>query len=317
MKSAALLLNMGGPNNLDEVRTFMENMFDDKNILPVNRFIRKLIKKMIIKKRLEDAENNYRMLGGKSPLTEISVSLASSVEKIAHMPVRPAMRYLPPYADEALEEFERMGVEKIVLFPMYPHYSTTTTLSSYEDILLRLSSMSYNPTIELIDPYYDDPEYVDLECSSIEKAMGDRDPSEYMLLFSAHGLPVKIIESGDPYREHVKKGCESIKRRLGQRGIVFGDDMLAYQSRVGSGEWLQPDLADLLRHPAKRKVLIYPVSFTIDNSETLFELEIEHREIAEKAGCEEYIVAGCPNDSDEFASFVARKISEAAGEVSV
>ena len=134
MKRGVLLLNMGGPNNIEEVELFLRNMFADPHILPMAPWLRRLIGKRIVRKRLEEARENYRELGGKSPLTEITWSLAAKVEEQTGLLVRPAMRYVPPFADAALREFREEGVEELVLFPMYPQYSTTTTLSSVEDV---------------------------------------------------------------------------------------------------------------------------------------------------------------------------------------
>ncbi len=138
--------------------------------------------------------------------------------------------------------------------------------------------------------------------------MGEKDPGEYELILSAHGLPMSIIRAGDPYEKQVEANVSALKIFLRERGVKFKNIKLAYQSKVGSSAWLEPNLADLLRNPLNMKVLIYPIAFTIDNSETLFELDIEHREIADKIGYEDYIVAKCFNDDDSFADFIARRV---------
>jgi len=285
-------------------------MFADKHILPMSSYMRRFVGDIIIKKRLHEAQENYRAIGGKSPLTEITARLNSKLESLSGLPVRSAMRYVPPFAIDALREYQQMGIEEIVLFPMYPQYSTTTTLSSVEDIEARCHEIGYSPRVVTVAPYYADSRYIDIEVELILGALGEQDASEYELILSAHGLPMSIIESGDPYAEHVETSVWLIERALQSRGVAFRNVKLAYQSKVGSGAWLEPNLIDVLRRPKHLKVLIYPLAFTIDNSETIFELDIEHREIAQKIGFDDYIVAKCPNDSDKFTEFIYANISK-------
>jgi len=309
MRRGVLLLNMGGPNKIEEVELFLRNMFADPRILPMAPWLRKLVGKRIVRRRLDEARENYRELGGKSPLTEITLSLAAKVEKETGWPVRPAMRYVPPFADAALREFREKGVEELVLVPMYPQYSTTTTLSSVEDVEARCEAMGYRPRIRVVDPYYDDYDYLSIQADLIAEAMEGTDSAEYDLILSAHGLPLSIIRAGDPYEKQVEANVSALKMVLRERGMIFKNIRLAYQSKVGNAAWLEPNLADLLRKPKNLKVLIVPLAFTIDNSETIFELDREHREIAEKIGYEDYRVAKCPNDREEFARFIGDNVA--------
>lgn len=308
MKQALFLLNMGGANNLDEVELFLENMFADKNILPTNRYMRRLIATIIISKRLDDVKENYKLLGGKSPLLDLTNKLIEKLNSELELPIYPVMRYVPPFADEALLECQEQRIEELLLFPMYPQYSTTTTLSSLEDIEDRCDAMGYHPRITLIDPYYDDYDYIAASAQKIIQAIEGKESQEYDLIVSAHGLPLSIIKAGDPYEKQIEANVSALKVYLRERDIKFKTIKLAYQSKVGSAAWLTPNLADVLRNPTHMKVLIYPIAFTIDNSETLFELDIEHREIAEKIGYEDYIVAQCLNDDDLFVEFIAKSI---------
>ncbi len=313
MKRGVLLLNMGGPNNLSEVELFLRNMFADPHILPMPAPLRTFVGNRIVAARLEEAEENYRRLGGRSPLSETTWSLAARVEERCGCPVRPAMRYVPPFADAALREFAEEGVEELILFPMYPHYSTTTTLSSVEDVRERCERMGYRPAIHTVEPYYDDYDYVAIQTARIVEALDGEDPASYTLLLSAHGLPRSIVRAGDPYEKQVEANVSALRIYLRERGIIFKNIKLAYQSRVGKGAWLEPNLADVLRRPDHLRLLVFPLSFTVDNSETLFELDREHRAIAEKIGYEAYRVARCPNDRDDFARFVAKTIARVGG----
>ena len=311
MKTAVILLNMGGANSIDEVEIFLRNMFDDKNILPMNRYLRKIVGNIIIKKRLKEVEDNFReFLGGKSPLRETTDSLIERIKTKLNMPIVPAMRYVPPFASKFLKEFKKSGIEELILFPMYPQYSTTTTLSSIEDIQSRCQKLDYAPKITTIKPYYDDYEYISMCVDKIMEAIGDKNTEEYDLILSAHGLPINIIKNGDPYEKQVEANLSAIKIYLYHNNIIFKDIKLVYQSKVGNSAWLEPSLVDTLRNPKNKKVIIYPLTFTIDNSETIFELNIESREIAKKIKYEDFIVANCFNDSEKFANFIAKKVLE-------
>jgi ferrochelatase len=308
MNQALLLLNMGGPNDVEEVELFLRNMFADKNILTMNPYIRKFVATIIINKRLEEVKENYALLGGKSPLPGLTYELISKLEEKIDMPIYPAMRYVPPFADEVLKKCQDKDIEELILFPMYPQYSTTTTLSSVEDIELRCKELDYTPEITVIDPYYDDYDYIEASCEKIMEAMEGKETKEYDLLLSAHGLPLSIIQAGDPYQNQVEGNASAIKIYLKERGIEFHDIKLVYQSKVGSSAWLEPNLVDVLRNPTHRKVIIFPLAFTLDNSETVFELDIEHREIAEKIKYDDYIVAKCMNSSEKFVELIVEKV---------
>jgi len=300
---------MGGANSIDEVELFLKNMFADKNILPMNRYLRSFIAKIIINKRIDEVKENFqKYLGGKSPLTQITNNLISKLETKLNIPVVSAMRYVPPFATSALKEFKSNGIEELILFPMYPQYSTTTTLSSIEDIETRCQEIGYNPKITLIEPYYDDYDYIVLVAQKIIEALDRENSKEYDLLLSAHGLPMSIIKAGDPYEKQIEANVSALKIYLHERGIEFHDIKLVYQSKVGNSAWLEPNLANVLRNPTHRKVLIYPLSFTIDNSETLYELDIEHREIAQKLKYKDYRVAKCFNDNDAFVDLIIKKV---------
>ncbi len=308
-KQALLLLNMGGANSVDEVELFLRNMFSDKNILTMNRYTRALVREIIIFNRIDEVKKNFlENLEGKSPLPDLTNRLIKKLKLKLDMPIAPAMRYVPPFATDALKKFQAEGIEELILFPMYPQYSTTTTLSSIEDIEERCKELDYNPKIRVIDPYYDNYDYIKMIVDKIIEALGERDSKEYDLLLSAHGLPMSIIRSGDPYQNQVEANASAIKIYLHERGIEFHAIKLVYQSKVGNSAWLEPNLVDVLRNPYHRKVLIYPLAFTIDNSETVYELDIEHREIANKIKYEDYIVAKCFNDSDAFVEFITKEV---------
>jgi len=308
MQQALFLLNMGGPSSVDEVELFLNNMFADENILVMNQYTRKLVSDIIINKRLEDVKVNYGLIGGKSPLLTLTQELIVKLQPKLDIPIYPVMRYVPPFADLALEQCKKDGIDELILFPMYPQYSTSTTLSSIVDIEKRCEVLKYYPKLIVVEPYYDDYEYIEASVEKIMEAMKGKNTKEYDLLLSAHGLPVSIIKEGDPYQNQIEANVSAIKIYLRERGIVFHNIKLVYQSKVGSSAWLEPNLVDVLRKPYHRKVVIFPLAFTLDNSETIFELDIEHREIAEKIKYEDYIVAKCMNTSDKFVELIVEKV---------
>jgi len=309
MKKALLLLNMGGANNIDEVELFLRNMFSDKNILPMNKILRKFVANIIISKRLDEVKENFELVGGKSPLTTLTSELIDKLSAKLDMPIYMAMRYVPPFSKEALLQLKKDWVGELILFPMYPQYSTTTTLSSIEDIKQICDEINYHPTIKVIDSYYDDFEYIKASYEQIIDAIKDKNSLDYDLLLSAHGLPVSIIKNGDPYEKQVEANVSALKTYLKFKGLEFNDIKLVYQSKVGNSSWLEPSLVDTIRNPTNRKVIIYPLAFTIDNSETIFELDIETREIAQKLKYDDFIVAKCFNsDNNQFIDFIAKKV---------
>lgn len=314
-KQALLLLNMGGPNSVEEVELFLRNMFADKNILNMNKYTRKLVAAIIINKRLDEVKENYGLLGGKSPLPGLTYELIEKLKNKIDIPIYPAMRYVPPFADISIEQCKNDGVEEILLFPLYPQYSTTTTLSSYEDVVARCQALDYYPKITMLTcQYFDDIDYIQANVEQIEKAIVNKNIAEYDLLLSAHGLPISVIQSGDPYQRQVEANVSAIRTLLEIKGIKFKNVKLVYQSKVGSAAWLEPNLVDVLRNPTNRKVIIYPLAFTVDNSETVFELDIEHREIAEKIKYDDYVVVECMNDSDAFVNLITKYVNQHSSE---
>jgi len=299
---------MGGINSEDEVELFLKNMFLDRHILPINPILRRFIANRIVSKRADEVRANLReYLNGKSPLLDITNRLIDKISKRVDIPVRAVMRYVPPFAIDILEELKEMGVGELILFPMYPQYSTTTTLSSIEDIRESAKRLGYSPDIRVIEPYYDDFTYISLIVKKILETIDINHSKDYDLILSAHSIPMSIIKRGDPYEKQIEANLSALKTYLKCRKIEFKDIKLAYQSKVGNAKWLEPNLVDILRNPTNRRVIIYPLSFTIDNSETIFELGVENREIANKLKYIDYRVVECFNDDDEFVDFIINR----------
>ena len=298
-KKALVLLNMGGARNKDELKMFLTNMFNDENILTIkSSFLRKIIAFMITKRRLDDAWKNYELIGNSSPINPLSEKLVEKCnEKIDEYKTYQAMRYTPPFAKDVIEEILKDEISEIVLLPLYPQYSTTTTKSSVEDFVDFLP-YSFGKNIRYIENFYKNDKFNECIVREIEKNRANED--DFNLIFSAHGLPQKIVTNGDPYEKQMKEHIEILSKKLEEKNINFKSINLAYQSKVGPMKWLEPSLEEMLKNFKEQKVIIYPLSFIVDNSETVFELDIEYRHIALNLGIKEYKVCPCVNDSDEF-----------------
>ncbi len=302
-KEAIVLLNMGGPNNLDEVEVFLKNMFNDKNILTMKSdLMRKFVGGMITFSRTESSQEIYRQLGGKSPIVGHTQSLVKKLQKRlgAKVIVDFAMRYTPPYANEVIKKLNKEDIDKIYLIPMYPHFSTTTTKSSLEDFEDFYHKSDGQSLLVEIKHYFENKSYNKSIIQSIKDTVEDDDYRDFDIIFSAHGLPQKIVDAGDVYEKHVIRHVEILKEMLKKEKMNFHETHLAYQSKVGPLAWLKPSLEQKMKTVRNRGIVIFPIAFTIDNSETDFELEIEYREIAQELGFRDYRVCRCPNDSELF-----------------
>lgn len=296
-KKALVLLNMGGARNKNELKMFLTNMFNDKNILTLKSdFFRSILAKIIVTSRLDSAWKNYEEIGNESPLNPLTEKLVSKLDnELSEVSVYQVMRYTPPFADECIKDLEEKGIKDVVLLPLYPQYSTTTTKSSVEDFE-DFAKDKFN--IEVIDPFYKNELFNESIIDTIENTVSDY--SEYNLIFSAHGLPQKIVDAGDPYQKHVEEHVEILSKKLNKKGVDFKSVSLAYQSKVGPMKWLEPALDDELKKYKDEKVLIYPIAFIVDNSETDFELSIEYKEEADEIGIADYKVCKCVNYDDKF-----------------
>lgn len=296
-KKALVLLNMGGARDKNELKMFLTNMFNDENILTIkNAFIRKMVATFITNSRLENAWQNYEKIGNFSPINPLTQKLVIKCnEKIKEYKTYQVMRYTPPFAKDVILQMKKDGIKEVLLLPLYPQYSTTTTKSSIEDFL-KFAKNSFN--ISIIETFYKNDSFN--ECIVNEILKNVTDETSYNLIFSAHGLPQKIVEAGDPYEKQMNEHIKILSEKLKEKKKNFKSINLAYQSKVGPLKWLEPSLEEMLKNFKNEKVIIYPLSFIVDNSETVFELDIEYKEVAHKIGIKEYKVCSCVNDNDEF-----------------
>lgn len=298
MKEAIVLLNMGGPNNLNEVEMFLHNMFNDPYIIRTkSKLLRRFIAGMITLTRTEKSQDIYRQIGGKSPLVDLTRDLVAKL-KIAvgdEINVDFIMRYTPPMAYEVCNRLKEQGIEKVYLIPLYPQYSSTTTQSSLDDFESTAHAIGWNVITQEIKHFFTNRTYNQCLIERIKEALLDDNAESFDLIFSAHGLPQKIVDQGDPYQRHVIAHVELLKIMMQESNLHFHDVHLAYQSKVGPMKWLEPSLETTLHNLNHKRVIIVPIAFTIDNSETDFELSMEYEEVAKTLAYEEYRVCKCPN----------------------
>lgn len=303
MKEAIVLLNMGGPNNLNEVEMFLHNMFNDPYIIRTkSKLLRRFIAGMITLTRTEKSQDIYRQIGGKSPLVDHTVSLVDALQHEVgeSVVVDFIMRYTPPMALEVCERLKKQGVEKVFLLPLYPQYSSTTTQSSLDDFHTIAHSIGWNVISHEIRHFFSNPTYNQCIIERIKESLGDDKSEQFDVIFSAHGLPQKIVDEGDPYQRHVIAHVGLIESMMLEQGLHFNRIHLAYQSKVGPMKWLEPALDTTLQALDNKRVIIVPIAFTIDNSETDFELSIEYAEVAHEIGFDAYRVCQCPNNHPLF-----------------
>jgi ferrochelatase len=302
---------MGAPRNLEEVEVFLKNMFNDKNIITVkSNLLRKYIASSIIKGRKSEATDSYAEIGGASPLVKHTETFLKQVRKAfpQHI-VLNIMRYTPPYALPEIRWLKAKGVEDITVIPLYAQYSTTTVKSSLEDFYEALEKANYSPNLRVYSRFYKNRSYNEAIIEQIVTSLKDNKAEDFDLIFSAHSLPVKIIQNGDSYQKEIIENVEILEKMLLEKNLNFKNLHLAYQSKVGPMEWLEPSLENKLKEIRNKKVIIYPISFILDNSETEFELDIEYREVAMGLGYEEYIIAECLNKSDTFIKTVKELVN--------
>jgi ferrochelatase len=279
MKTAVVLFNYGGPDSLESVQPFLFNLFSDRAIIDLPFIPRWLLARKISSKRAPIAQEIYKQIGGKSPLNEQTKAQADALNRLLGPDYKTfiAMRYWHPMTDEAAEQVKRWAPDRIVLLPLYPHYSSASTGSSLTCWKKMAKKFGLTQPTKTIESYPDDPAWIE----SVSQLITDHEPKldNPRLVFSAHGLPQALIDKGDPYQKQIELSVKLITEKLGKGPE---DWALCYQSRVGNQKWLEPAIDVELERAAKngRSVLVIPISFVSEHSETLVELDIEYAHVA-------------------------------------
>lgn len=310
-----VLLNMGGPDSLAAVEPFLYNLFSDRELirLPAGALLQKPFARLISHFRAKRVRVNYRMIGGKSPLLEWTRKQAEGIAAKLGPQYRPyvVMRYWQPRADEVLRQMQADGVEQAVVLSMYPHYTGATTGSSVNDFKRAAASLFPQLEYTVIEQWYDWPGYLDALAARVNQALETyhelmRD--QVQIVFSAHALPQKFIDRGDPYRDHVIATVEGVMARVGDYRWHLG-----FQSRSGPVEWMAPETTEVMDRLAAEGfdcLVIVPISFVSDHIETLHEIDIEYREHAEQHGIRYFERAPSLNAGDDFLAAMADLVRE-------
>ena len=313
-----VLFQLGGPDTLAAIEPFLYNLFCDPDIIdfPFARIGRKPLAKLISTTRARKVQHHYATIGGGSPIRRFTERQARALEaELAGVGLDArcfvAMRYWHPFTREAIAHLYAADCDEVVLLPLYPQYSSTTTGSSLNEWqrLFRGDALVHN-----VGPFYRHPMYLDAVIEKIEDALGRFPiPGRAEIVFSAHSVPMSVIAKGDPYQRHI----EDTVRLLMERGGWSNRHRLCYQSKVGASKWLQPSLHRTLHDLASekvREVCIVPVAFVSDHVETLGEIDHEMREEARRLGITQFEMSTGLNDSPKFISALGQLVLEALGE---
>lgn len=313
-----VLFQLGGPDTLEAIEPFLYNLFCDPDIIdfPCARIGRKALAKLISTTRARKVQHHYSVIGGGSPIRRHTERQALALEEqLGEAGIDAtcvvAMRYWHPFTREAIAKLEAAAVEEIVLLPLYPQYSATTTGSSLNE-WNRCFKASAIPT-HCIREFYRHPAYLEAVAEKVEEAL-ERFPrrAEPLLVFSAHSVPMAVVEKGDPYQKQIEETVAIVMGRGGWRNR----HRLCYQSKVGASKWLQPSLRATLRQAAAegvQEICVVPISFVSDHVETLGEVDHEAREQATQLGIRQFEMSAGLNDSPTFIAALAELVASAMG----
>lgn len=316
MKLGIVLFNLGGPDGLDAVEPFLRNLFSDPAIISLPTVMRKPLARWLAGRRAPLARTIYRHLGGRSPILEETYAQARALEsalRSADMEVMAvvAMRYWYPFSDVAAEQLREFQPDHIVLLPLYPQFSTTTTASSFADWEQAARQAGLSMPESCICCYPRNEGFIAALVESIRATMDNpRSGISYRLLLSAHGLPKRVVAKGDPYQWQVEKTARALVDRLGIEGL---DWVVCYQSRVGPLKWLEPATNGEIRRAGQegKGVVVAPIAFVSEHSETLVELDIEYRKLAHESGVPDYRRAGTVSANHAFVDGLVELVRKA------
>jgi ferrochelatase len=306
MKTAVILFNLGGPDRPEAVQPFLYNLFNDPAIIRLPGYFRRLLAKLISTKREKKAQEIYAQIGGHSPILINTQRQAEALQKLLAEDAANetkcfiAMRYWHPFVEETILDVKDFAPDQIILLPLYPQFSTTTTGSSVKSWHETAAAVGLNVPTQTVCCYPDESGFVSsaamLARSAYEEA---RQHGKPRILFSAHGLPEKIIRAGDPYQSQCESTVQAIVKELLLEDL---DYILCYQSRVGPLKWIGPTTDNEIRRAGQDKVplVIAPIAFVSEHSETLVEIDIEYRHLATECGVPFYVYAGTVSVMPEF-----------------
>jgi ferrochelatase len=313
-KLAVVLMNLGGPDSAAAVEPFLYNLFSDRAIIALPNPLRWFIAKTISSRRAPIAQQIYAKIGNASPLVPNTEAQARALEIALGGDTRCfiAMRYWHPFADRAARAIEQWGADEIVLLPLYPQFSSTTTASSFADWQGAAKRAAITAPTHAICCAPDEPGFIAALAENIRQALAiwPQDKATPRLLLSAHGLPKRTVARGDPYQSQIEMTAAALRQVLARPEL---DITVCYQSRVGPLEWLGPATdAEIRRAGAeKRGLVIAPIAFVSEHSETLVELDIEYGHLAKQSGVPHYVRVPTVSTNPSYIAGLARLVREA------
>lgn len=322
---AIVLFNLGGPDGPDAVKPFLFNLFNDPAIIGAPTPVRWALAKFISSRRAPVAREIYSHLGGKSPILELTNDQAQALDCVlagradgVEAKSFVCMRYWHPMSDAVASAVKDFTPDRIVLLPLYPQFSTSTTASSFDDWTAACERIGLDVPTKRICCYPTEPGFVraqaDLLARAVEDARAQSPDTPVRVLYSAHGLPKKIVEGkGDPYPRHVEMGAAAIAEALGASGGEPDDWLVSYQSRVGPLEWIGPSTEDEIERAGRDgcALVVLPIAFVSEHSETLVELDLEYRDLAEKHGVKAYVRVPTVGTHADFIDGLANVVTRA------
>ena len=292
MKKAIVLFNLGGPDKLENVEPFLFNLFYDPAILNLPKFIRYPLAKLISKRRAPIAKKIYKEIGGSSPILKLTNDQAVKLENSLNSNQKDiiyrtfvAMRCWNPRTSQIVKEVRKFNPAEVILLPLYPQYSATTSGSSINEWKEICKIENFNVETSTFCCYPTDNSFIDAHINEIKKKVNNI--NNFKLIFSAHGLPEKNIKNGDPYQWQVEQTVDKIVKKINIENL---DYILSYQSRVGPLKWIGPSTESVIIENSKfgKHIVLVPIAFVSEHSETLVELDIEYKKLAEQYGCKNY-----------------------------
>jgi len=292
MKKAVILFNLGGPDKIENVEPFLFNLFNDPAILNLPAILRYPLAKLISNRRAPVAKKIYEELGGSSPILKLTKEQSEALEIKLNQTEKDndykcfiVMRCWNPRANDVIKDVQLFNPEEVILMPLYPQYSAATSGSSIKEWKKVCKKNNYQVRTSTICCYPTDQNFINAHTREIIKKI--KDLKNYKLIFSAHGLPEKNIKKGDPYQWQVEQSVKKIVENLNIENL---DWILSYQSRVGPLKWIGPSTEDIIVENSKigKHIVLVPIAFVSEHSETLVELDIEYKEIADANGCKNY-----------------------------
>jgi len=304
MRKAIILFNLGGPDKIENVEPFLFNLFNDPAILNLPTFLRYPLAKLISNRRAPVAKKIYAELGGSSPILKLTKEQSSALEIRLNQTQTEdeykcfiVMRCWNPRAKNVIEDVQLYNPDEIVLMPLYPQYSAATSGSSIKEWKDICKKNNYHVKTSTICCYPTDHSFIKAHTKEIIKKI--KGLNNFKLIFSAHGLPEKNIKKGDPYQWQVEQSVKKIVESLNDENL---DWILSYQSRVGPLKWIGPSTEDIIIENSKinKHIVLVPIAFVSEHSETLVELDIEYKEIAEANGCKNYTRVPALGTNEDF-----------------